>query len=321
MKRLALSAAALLGAVALACALGSLALTPAQVWGALTGGADPLAATVVLELRLPRALLAAAVGAALALAGVALQGLFRNPLADPYVLGVSAGGALGAALALVAAIALPVPVAAFAGALAAALAVYTLARQARGLPLATVLLAGIAVGLTLSAALTLVLLQAGQRAGDVLAWLLGSLGGKGLPPVAWVAGAVALFGGGLWVAGPALDALELGEDVAAGLGMRVERVKLGALAAAAGLTAAAVAFAGLIGFVGLLVPHAARWLAPPAHRARLPLAALLGALTLVLADLLARTVPHSEWPVGVVTGLLGGPLFLGLLRRSVDLRQ
>ncbi len=312
MALLALGAAALLGL-----AWGSLSIGPGAVLDALRGHArEPLHALVVWELRLPRVCLGAGVGAALALAGAALQGLFRNPLADPYVLGVSAGGALGAALALVAAIPWPVPLAALAGAGLSALAVYGLARQGTGLPLAAVLLAGVAVGLTLSSALTLVLLQAGSQAGDVLAWLMGSLAGKGWGPVAWVGGAVGLGGAALWALGPALDALGLGEDVAAGLGVRVEPVKLAALAVAAGLTAAAVAFTGLIGFVGLLVPHAARWLARGGgYRVQLPLAAALGATTLLVADAVARAVPAGEWPVGVVTGLIGGPLFLALLRR------
>jgi iron complex transport system permease protein len=294
--------------------VGSVPVSPAALWAALTGAPlDPTHHTILWALRLPRVALAACVGAALALSGAALQGLFRNPLADPYVLGVSAGGALGAALALVAGAPSLAPIAAGAGAFAAGLFVLGFARRAGGVALETVLLAGIAVGLTLSAALSLVLVQAGDRAGDVLVWLMGHLGGKGWTPVIWVGAATALGGGLLWTRAAELDALLLGEEVAISLGVRVERAKLLLLAVSAVLVAGAVAFCGLIGFVGLVVPHLARFAVGPLHARLLPLSAALGAGVLVWADAAARSLFSVELPVGVITGLLGGPVFLVLL--------
>lgn len=313
-RRAALIGLGALLSVAAATQVGSVPLAWADFWAALQGQArHPGHHTIVWDLRLPRVALAALVGAALALSGAALQGLFRNPLADPYVLGVSAGGALGAALALVAGAPALAPLAAGAGAFVAGLFVLGFARAQGGLALDSVLLAGVAVGLTLSAALSLVLVQAGDRAGDVLVWLMGHLGGKGWTPVAWVGGATTLGGALLWLRAADLDALLLGEDVARSLGVRVEAAKLMLLAVSAVLVAGAVAFCGLIGFVGLVVPHLARFAVGPLHGRLLPLAAVLGAGTLVWADAAARALFAVELPVGVITGLLGGPVFLLLL--------
>ncbi len=319
--------ALLLIAVVGACLFGAVEVPAGQVLAWLTGsGDDPRHGVVVLELRLPRAALGAMVGAALGLAGAAMQGLFRNPLADPYVLGVSSGASLGAALALVLAVDVAplldlasIPAAAFAGALVAALAVYRLSRFDDEMPLGAVLLAGVAVGLTLSAMVALVLLAAEERAGDVMLWLMGHLGGPTWLEVACVAVTTGL--GGVLVAAHTreLDAMLMGEDAAAGLGVDVERAKLLLLAASALLVAGAVAFCGAIGFVGLIVPHAARLVAGPSHRWLLPVSALAGAAILLLADTAARAAfPRGELPVGVVTGCLGGPFFLVLLRRSLS---
>ena len=319
--------ALLLIAVVGACLFGAVEVPAGQVLAWLTGsGDDPRHGVVVLELRLPRAALGAMVGAALGLAGAAMQGLFRNPLADPYVLGVSSGASLGAALALVLAVDVAplldlasIPAAAFAGALVAALAVYRLSRFDDEMPLGAVLLAGVAVGLTLSAMVALVLLAAEERAGDVMLWLMGHLGGPTWLEVACVAVTTGL--GGVLVAAHTreLDAMLMGEDAAAGLGVDDERAKLLLLAASALLVAGAVAFCGAIGFVGLIVPHAARLVAGPSHRWLLPVSALAGAAILLLADTAARAAfPRGELPVGVVTGCLGGPFFLVLLRRSLS---
>jgi iron complex transport system permease protein len=307
---------ALLAATA-GCLVGSVPLDLGRLAAALVGQpVEPADAVILFDLRLPRVALAGAVGAALALSGAALQGLFRNPLADPSVLGVSAGGALGAAVALTFSLG-PPPLLAFAGALGAALLVYALARGGDGLSVTGVLLAGVAVGLTLGALLTLVLLAARERAPEIYLWLLGHLAGRGWSAVIWVGGAVIAGGGALLLLARALDVLALGAGVAAGLGVRVGAVRLAALAAAALLVAAASAFCGLIGFVGLLVPHAARFATGPRHAALLPVAALGGAATLISADLVARAALPFEVPVGVVTGALGGPLFLALLRRHL----
>jgi iron complex transport system permease protein len=311
--------AALIGAITLlsmagAALIGSVPLSPEALWAAFIGAPlEPGHHTILWALRAPRIALAALVGASLALSGAALQGLFRNPLADPYVLGVSAGGALGAALMLVIGHPALAPIAAGVGAFGAGLLVLGFARLQGGLSLDGVLLAGVAIGLTLSAGLSLVLVQAGDRAGDVLIWLMGHLGGKGWGAVYWVAGSTLLGGGLIWLRAVDLDALLLGEEVAIGLGVRVERAKLIALAAASILVAGAVAFCGLIGFVGLVVPHLARFAVGPLHGRLLPLSAILGAGVLVWADTVARAGLPVEVPVGVITGLLGGPIFLILL--------
>lgn len=310
-----------------ACLFGAVDVPPGQVLAWLLGGGDdPRHGVVVLDLRLPRATLGALVGAALGLAGAAMQGLFRNPLADPYVIGVSSGASLGAAIALVLAVDVSplldlatIPAAAFAGALMAAVAVYRLSRFDDEMPLGAVLLAGVAVGLTLSALVALVLLAAEERAGDVMLWLMGHLGGPTWMEVGCVAVTTAV--GGLLVCAHTreLDTMLMGEDAAAGLGVDVERAKLLLLGASALLVAGAVAFCGAIGFVGLIVPHAARLACGPSHRWLLPVSALAGAAVLLLADTAARAAfPRGELPVGVVTGCLGGPFFLVLLRRSLS---
>ncbi len=306
-------------AVVAGCALGSVEIAPTEVLGWILGdGVDPGHGVIVRELRLPRVVLGALVGAALSLAGAAMQGLFQNPLADPYVLGVASGASLGAAVALVFAGGQGIPAAAFVGALVAALSVYRLGRLGRAMPLATVLLAGVAVGLTLSAGLSLVLLLAEQRAGDVVLWLMGHLGGPGWREVGHVAAITAAGALALTVFARDLDALLFGEDVAAGLGVEVERAKLALLGASALLVAGAVAYCGAIGFVGLVVPHVARMAVGPGHRWLLPVCAVGGAALLVGADTAARTlVAQREIPVGVVTGCVGGPFFLYLLRRGM----
>lgn len=315
-----LTAGLLLLALVLACAVGSVWVPPARVVAALLGAPEqPGDAIIVVELRLPRVALASTVGASLALAGAALQGLFRNPLADPSVLGVSAGGALGAAVAVVLGLGSPAPLALL-GAAGAALWVYGLSRGALGSSLSAVLLAGVAVGLTLSALLALVLLAARDRAPEVYLWLLGNLAGRGWTAVLWSGGALALGGGALLVLGRSLDALSLGPDLAAGLGVRVTGARLAVLGATALLVAGATAFAGLIGFVGLVVPQVMRRFTGPLHGALLPAAALGGAATLVLADLAARSMLSTEIPVGVITGLVGGPFFLWVLRAELRRR-
>lgn len=317
----------LLAAVALAAAVGAIAIPLGDVVAVIFGGPDAASdarqGAVVWSVRLPRIALGALVGAGLASGGAALQGLFRNPLADPYVLGIASGGGLGAAvvLLLVGQGALDagwIPAGAFAGAALAAGAVHELARQGGRLPLASVLLAGVAVGLIGSAGVSLVLVLAESRAGDIVQWLLGDLGGHGWREVGQAALCVGPALGVLWAFGRDLDALLLGEEAAEGLGVDVPRVKLWVLGATSLAVAGAVAFCGLIGFVGLIVPHAVRLLAGGGHRWRVPISAVAGAAALVAADAAARTVlPDRALPVGVVTGCLGGPFFLLLLRRAL----
>lgn len=278
---------------------------------------------IILALRMPRVLLAYAVGAALSVAGGAFQGLFRNPMADPYVIGVSSGAALGAAVAIT--LRPPadllglgaVPVFAFAGALATAFAVYAMARVGREVPVGNLLLAGVAAGAFLSALVSLIVVLSRRELGEIVFWIMGSLAGRG-----WTQLAVALpylVGGAgvLLIRARDLNALLLGDEEAIHLGIDAERAKKTMLAAASLLTAAGVATCGIIGFVGLIVPHMVRLVVGPDHRSLLPVSALAGGLLLVLADLAARTVVRpGELPVGVVTAIAGGPFFLYLLRRT-----
>jgi iron complex transport system permease protein len=280
---------------------------------------SPSAETIVLELRLPRVLTAMTVGTGLALAGTVLQGLLRNPLADPYVLGTASGAALGAAIALL----VPIQVAvlglgllhllAFCGAMIAVWLVYRLAGGSSAGSLTSVLLTGYAVGSLLAAGLAMAMYLSGAHIRQIFFYLLGSFATAswqqlviGLPIVA--------IGCALIVArARSLNALLLGEETAIHLGVDVRRERGILLALASLVTAASVALAGLIGFVGLVVPHVIRLVVGPNARAVLPLSAVFGASFLILADLVAR-IP-GELPVGIITAIVGAPFFLSLLRR------
>lgn len=278
---------------------------------------------IVLSLRLPRVLLAMIVGAALAVAGGAFQGLFRNPMADPYIIGVSSGAALGAALAITLRPSVSfmglgaVPAAAFAGAVITVFTVYSIARVGSQVPVGNLLLSGVALSSFLSALVSLVVVFSRNQVHEIIYWLMGSLSGRG-----WVHLGVALPYLGLGAAvllyhARDLNALLMGEEEAAHLGVAVDRVKRTILVAASLLTAAAVATCGTIGFVGLIIPHIIRLVVGPDHRSLLPVSAVAGAILLVLADLAARVVVSpAELPVGVVTAFIGGPFFLYLLKRS-----
>jgi iron complex transport system permease protein len=286
----------------------------------------PQVETILLTFRLPRVVAAALAGAALAAAGALFQGLLRNPMADPYVVGTSGGAALGAVIGMLAGAHLTllgfgvVPLAAFAGALAAMALVTQLARVGSRVPVVALLLAGFATSTLLGYTVSLLLFVAdrGQlHLPRLYAWLLGGVSVAGWTQVA-VVGPLALAGviAG-WALGRSLNALSLGEEGAARLGISVERDKRWIIATGSLLTAAAVSVSGLIGFVGLIVPHIARLLCGPDHRLLVPASALGGAVYLVLADLLARTLlPPAELPVGILTAFLGGPFFLWLLRRT-----
>jgi iron complex transport system permease protein len=321
-----LRAAALVGAgvtaaLVVGVAVGATSLTPAQV---IAGLADPAAesAPIVRGLRLPRVLLAFLVGGALGVSGAALQALVRNPLAEPYLLGLSGGAGLGAVLAM--ALETPgawaVPLAAFAGAIAAVSLVYRLSSVVgRRLDPRVLLLAGVIVGAFSAAIMTTIMtLSPADQLRNAFLWLLG-----GFSAASW--GSVSLFAayaviplGAIWLSGRQLDLLTLGEEPAQALGADAERLKRVVLLATSLLTAAGVAVCGIIGFVGLVVPHMLRGLVGPLHRALLPAVFLAGGGFLVLADALARTVVRPvELPVGVVTALVGVPLFAVLLRRSV----
>ncbi|MFC4639110.1 FecCD family ABC transporter permease [Deinococcus hohokamensis] len=311
--------ALLLLAVILATGLGSVPIAPAEVLGALWRGlsAQPLAGNdvIVWQIRLPRVVMAVVVGAALSVCGGAFQGVFRNPLADPYLLGVASGSALGATVAIVAGWPRTViPLSALVLSVLAVTVTLALAREGRRFPPTRLILAGVVVGSVLSAATTFLILRGEDRARQVLAYTLGDLGFSGWRDVATVLPYAGLGCGVLMLLSRALDTLQLGDLTARSLGVPVERLRLLVVVAASVATAGAVAYVGVIGFVGLIVPHVVRLAWGAEHRVLLPVSALLGAALLVGADLLARTTVFSQ--VGIVTTLLGGPFFLYLLRRG-----
>ncbi len=303
--------------------VGSVQLAPGDVFGALLGGGDPVAGVIVRDLRLPRVLAAALVGGALAVAGTLLQGLFRNPLADPYVTGTSAGAALGAVgmIALGSDLAATViPLAAFAGAMISALVVWQLARLGGRTTVLTVLLAGIILTSFASALVTLLLFASDRlslRLRAVLDVLSGGVAVRATSEVVLAAAIIALGLALAIILGRRIDAFVFGEETASTLGVDPERTTIAVIGAAALLTGAAVALAGLVGFVGLVVPHALRPIVGATHRTLAIASFLAGASVLVLADTGARSVlSPAELPVGVLTGLLGAPFFLVLLVRA-----
>jgi iron complex transport system permease protein len=282
--------------------------------------------TIIIDFRLPRVLLAGLVGAALAVAGATYQGLFRNPLADPYLLGVSSGAGLGATIAMLTPFTLSwmafgaVPLFAFIGAIGAVAVVYSLARVGKTLPTTTLILAGVALSALLSSATSYLMTIAGKELHGIVFWLLGGLYLTKWSEV-WVVLPCVLVGlVVIWIHARPLNVMQLDEDQAQQLGINVERVKLTLLAAATLIASSAICFTGLIGFVGILVPHAVRLVWGPDNRFLLPLSTLVGAIFLILADTLARTVvPPTEIPVGIITAFCGAPFFLYLLRKKKGL--
>ncbi|HEU4952735.1 MAG TPA: iron ABC transporter permease [Holophagaceae bacterium] len=310
--------ALLLGLLVASLAVGELRLSLAQIWAGLRG-TDELAHTVIWNLRLPRALVAVAVGAGLAASGVVMQALFRNPLASPDLLGVSSGGALGAVIALSfgfgAENLVAVPLCALAGAFLAVALVLMLARQGAGME--RLLLSGVALATLLGAGTSFVLsLHADQfrRSIAMVFWMLGGLEDRTWEHVAMAVPGVFLGCLLLLPLGRPMDLLALGEGGAQSLGVDVKRLRWKLIALSTLLTALATAVAGLIGFVGLVVPHLLRLLVGPGHRRLLPLSMLGGASFLLACDLATRFAP-GELRVGVVSAVVGGPFFLWLLRR------
>lgn len=317
-----------LGGGAVAVAPGEVLAILARAVGVPVAPGDPVHETVVLSIRLPRALLGLAVGAALAVAGAALQGLFRNPLADPGLIGVSTGAALAAATAIVLGgalvTALPaltrgllIPLAAFGGGLFTTWAVYRIARREGRTEVATLLLAGVAINAIAGAGIGLLIFVSDDQAlRDLNFWMLGSLGGatwaRLLPALPFILVPALL----LPLFARRLDALLLGETEALHLGFAVERCKRRIVALAALAVGGAVALTGVIGFIGLVVPHLVRLLVGAAHGRVMPLSLLLGSALLLIADLAARTLAlPAELPIGIVTSCIGGPFFLWLLMR------
>lgn len=311
------AALVLLGALVFAVGRGSVSISPAEILEVLRGGGDTLSRTVIMDLRLPRALLAAVVGGNLAVAGVMLQSALRNPLGDPHIVGVSAGAGLGAVIAFsfLAGNFAALPLAAFAGALISVLVVYGLAYRGGAQPLRLVL-AGVALTSLLGAATNGLLALSSAPLQIVMAWLMGGFSGRSWAELQGVlpwsfAGLLGAF-----LTARAMNVLALGDEVAHGLGLRVETLRLLLLVLGALLAGASVAASGLIGFVGLIVPHVARLTVGASHERVLPLSWLLGAALLVVADTAARVLlDPRELPVGIFTAALGAPYFLHLLRR------
>ena len=281
---------------------------------------------IIFQIRLPRVLGGALVGMALASAGVLFQGLLRNPMADPYIIGTSAGAALGATIAMLVPLSLTflgfglVPVAAFLGALGTVFLVYNLARVGGKTPIISMLLAGVVVSALMSAIMALLILMSDRlqlNLQSVYSFLLGHISVSGWEQLAVIAPLVVGGAIGAYFLTSHLNALSLGEEGAAYVGVNVEKTKIAILALGSMLTAAAVSISGLVGFVGLVVPHAMRLILGPDHRYLLPAAALGGGAFVIIADLIARTViAPSEIPVGVITAIIGAPFFLYLLRRT-----
>lgn len=317
--------------IVVAAGIGQLHVPPREVLGSLlhrigidagTLPTHPQGEAVLWEVRFPRLVMAALVGAALATAGAVMQGVFGNPLAEPGVVGVSSGAAVAAAFAIVIGADVLGPwtiaVFAFGGGLLTTLTVYLLSLSGGRTETVTLVLTGVAVNAVAGAGLAFLLFLADTQAREeIVFWQLGSLNGTRWPYVAVVAPAL---GVGLLAAlalARRLDLLALGERSARQLGVHVERTRLLAIGAVALLTAAAVAFSGIIAFVGLVVPHLIRMIAGPGHRLLLPASALGGALLLTAADLGARTlVAYADLPIGMLTSLVGGPFFFYLLRRA-----
>ena len=282
---------------------------------------DESTRVILYDLRLPRVVLATLIGAGLAAAGAAYQGLFRNPLADPFVIGASSGAALGAAIAVTAGLTWQfaglggVPLAAFCGTILAVAIVFALGGIGPRASALTLLLAGAAISTVLGAMVSLIMIVNDQSLQIVFSWLLGGLSGRGWDDVQL--GAWYILPGMVWVLTMArpLDALILGDDTARSLGLSLNASRALIVAAASLTTAATVSIGGIIGFIGLLAPHTARMLFGVSHVRLIPAAALMGAILLVLADCVARTAfAPIEVPVGIMTAMMGGPFFLYVLK-------
>lgn len=307
--------ALLLLAMTIAISLGSVPIPLAEVLQALFKQGEELNQTIVWDLRLPRVLLAVLVGASLGISGSLMQGMLRNGLADPYLLGISAGAGLAAVIPLIRGIGLNlIPLIAWLGAIGTTLLVYALSWSANGLSVQRLILSGVAVSAFLGSLTSMLLLLADDRVQVALNWLIGSLNGRGWDEVNTIGVYVTI---GILISislAKFLNLLSLGDEMAVSLGVSLKWLRLGIGLTSAGLTAAAVSVSGLIGFVGLVVPHLARLLVGQDYLRVLPMSGLIGALLLTSADTLAR-LGSIELPVGAVTALIGAPFFTWLLSK------
>ncbi|WP_082468194.1 putative F420-0 ABC transporter permease subunit [Leifsonia sp. Leaf264] len=316
----------LIVSIVLAVTIGPAGLTAGDVWASILSHLgigeptlSPLRDGIVWQLRMPRVLTAAAVGAGLALAGAIMQAVTRNPLADPYLLGLSSGASVGAVVVLVLGVSLALPFAAFVGALVALSLTLLLAGAAGRITPTRTVLAGLAVSSVFGAVTSLIIFWSatGDSYREILNWLLGSLAGAEWPAVAITVGALVIVGLPLLASARTLDSFAFGDASAAALGVNVDRMRWLLLCGTALLTGAMVSVSGSIGFIGLVLPHAVRLLTGPGHRALLPLSALAGAIFLIWADTGARTLfDPRELPVGILTALVGGPVFAVLILRN-----
>ena len=315
-----LASGILLVCLVLALALGPASLSVGRIWDLLMAGPvkGDLDNAIFWQIRMPRVLVAALVGAALAVAGVILQDLFLNPLTDPYVTGVSSGAALGATIGIVLHLGnLPwITVLAIVGGLGTLALVWMAARRRGRIDIFVLLLAGVTISYLASAVVTVLMIKANEDMTAIIYWLMGSFSGRGWPDVRIALVTIPFMIAPLFFTRE-MDILLQGEKRALELGVEVERTKRLLLVTAGVLTALAVSVSGIIAFVGLVIPHVVRLMIGPGHRGLLPVSLLAGASLMVLADLLSRTViSPNEIPVGVVTTFIGAPLFVYLLRRG-----
>lgn len=301
---------------------GAVKISPSRVFQILTGKiTEGTEYIIVMNLRLPRVLLAAFIGGGLAAAGTAFQGMFRNPLADPFVVGASGGAALGATLAIAFGLSVnitgisAVPLTAFIGSIAAVFIVYLIAESGNNTSTISLLLAGTALSTILSSAVSLIMLLSDRTLHETYTWLLGGLSGRSWNDLTSTAPFI-LFGTlALWILSRPLDALASGEKTAISLGLPVKKTRALIVLMASLTTAAAVAAGGIIGFVGLVAPHIARIFFGSSHRRLIPASMVTGAILLMLADIISRTiVAPMELPAGIITSITGGVFFLYLLK-------
>jgi len=314
----------LLVALTLSLAIGAVFIPPAEILRALTGNpATDVIKTILWDIRLPRTVLVALTGMALGGSGAAYQGLFRNPLADPYLIGIASGAGLGAVTAMSIRWSysfwglMAVPLSAFAGALLTVILVYFLARVGQTTPVTNLILAGVAVSSFASALMSFLMLRSDGELRRAMSWLMGGAIQLGWMSVLAMLPYLILGLGTLIVYGHALNLMQFGDEQAQQLGLNVQRAKQIILIASSLTTAAAVAFTGIIGFIGLIVPHIMRLWFGGDYRRLIPLSILGGSTALLFSDVVARVViAPQELPVGIVTALAGAPFFLWILRRS-----